>query len=51
MKENYFIMLTVGVLLVLADFLVGLHLNKWLVVILILGLVYLLKFFYQHFKK
>ncbi|XOQ37936.1 MAG: Lipoprotein [Lactococcus sp.] len=51
MKENYFIMLTVGVLLVLANFLVGLHLNKWLVAILILGLAYLSKYLYRHFKK
>ena len=51
MNENYFIMLTVAVILLLANFLVGLHLNKWLIAIIILALVYLFKYLYRHFKK
>lgn len=37
MNENYSIMLTVGVMLFM-NCLIGLHLNKWLVAIFILGL-------------
>ena len=51
MNENYSIMLTVGVMLFLANCLIGLHLNKWLVAIFILGLAYLSKFLYRHLKK